>query len=138
MTFKPLPAGTRETLLQQEIARHVHQGYLVVSQTNHTAQLRRPKTFSCLWAALWFLFFGIGIVVYLIYYGAKRDDLVYVEIGIDGQVKRRGESSVSPLTWVVLGASVLLIACLGCGALGLIFNAIELPDATGLLLSIKL
>jgi hypothetical protein len=36
---------------------------------------------------LWLLVFGIGIVVYLIYYAAKRDEGRYVEVDEYGAVR---------------------------------------------------
>jgi capsule polysaccharide export protein KpsE/RkpR len=34
-------------------------------------QLVKPKKFSFIWALVWFLLFGIGLIVYLLYYGAS-------------------------------------------------------------------
>lgn len=79
----------RRAILQGVIAKFVRQGYRVVSQTDTTAQLVRPKRFSLLWAALWFLFFGIGLLVYLIYYMAKRDSQIYLGVDAYGKVIRR-------------------------------------------------
>jgi len=62
---------TPETL-QAEINQYVRKGYQVVSQTETTAQLVKPKRFSLVW---FFLFFGI---FYLPYYIAKRDKTVYL------------------------------------------------------------
>jgi len=40
-------------------------------ETGNTRFMPKPKQFSFLWALLWFLVFGIGIVVYLIYYASR-------------------------------------------------------------------
>ena len=91
MTITPPPmyAEKRRELLERAIAKYVSKGYLVVSRTDSTAQLRKPKTFSCLFASLWFLLFGIGIVVYLIYYAAKRDAIIYIEVNEIGAINVR-------------------------------------------------
>ena len=48
----------------------------------------RPKKFSFLWALLWFLLFGIGILVYVAYYLAKSDQTVYLEVDDAGKVRK--------------------------------------------------
>ena len=85
----PQPAEQRREILQQRINQYIRQGYRVVSQTDTTAQLIKPKQFSCLWATLWFLLFGIGILVYLFYYASKRDEQIYLEVDIYGGVTAR-------------------------------------------------
>lgn len=72
--------------LTKEIKKYVKSGYRVVNQTNTTAQLVRPKRFSCLWASLWFLALGIGLIFYLFYYKGKSDDIIYLEV-IDNKVR---------------------------------------------------
>lgn len=79
----------RRAILQRQIADLTRKGYRVVSQTDTTAQLVKPKTFSFLWAIIWFLALGIGLLVYLIYYWSKRDQTVYLEVDEKGNVKRR-------------------------------------------------
>lgn len=75
-----------DPLLAQEIQKYVRQGYRVVNQTNTTAQLVRPKKFSCLAATLWTLLLGIGLIFYLFWYASKKDDTVYLQV-IDGKIK---------------------------------------------------
>ena len=78
----PSPVGMseRSRVLEEEVAQYMSDGFFVRQRTETTAQLVKPKKFSFLWALLWFLVFGIGIVVYLIYYAAKRDEGRYVEV----------------------------------------------------------
>lgn len=84
-----LPLEARKRILERQIAWWSGRGYRVVSRTDTTAQLTRPKQFSCLWATLWFLLFGIGLLVYVFYYMSKRDDVVYIEVDDWGKVRRR-------------------------------------------------
>lgn len=79
----------RRAILQREISGYVKKGFRVVSQTDTTAQLVKPKTFSFLWALLWFLLLGVGLLVYLIWYWAKRDETIYLEVDDKGRVKKR-------------------------------------------------
>ena len=84
---KPVSEAERSRELEEEIAQYIHDGYFVRHRSATTAQLVRPKKFSFIWALLWFLLFGIGIVVYLIYYAAKQDEGRYVEVDEYGAVK---------------------------------------------------
>ncbi len=66
--------------LKGQINIAVSRGYHVISQTNTTAQLFRKKSFSCLFATLSCFLFGIGFLIYLFYYLAKKDDTIYLDI----------------------------------------------------------
>ena len=84
---QPVPESERSRLLEAEVSEYMRSGFFVRHRTATTAQLVKPKQFSFVWALLWFLVFGIGIVVYLIYYAAKRDEGRYVEVDEYGAVK---------------------------------------------------
>ena len=79
----------RKEILDRAIARYSKQGYLIEKRTDTTAQLRRPKKFSCLAASLWTLLFGIGLIFYLFYYKGKEDDLIYLTIDEYGRLRKR-------------------------------------------------
>lgn len=74
-----------EDPLQVHIDWYVRQGYRVQSQTETSAQLVKPKAFSFVWALFWFLGLGVGVLIYLFYYAAKRDKTVYLSV-TDGVV----------------------------------------------------
>jgi zinc-ribbon domain len=81
----------RREILQAELRRYTRKGYRVVAQTDTTAQLVKPKTFSCLIAGVLLVFtFGTFLVLYLIWYLARKDKQVYLEIDEGGQVLRNG------------------------------------------------
>ena len=84
-----LSVDARRAILDRTIGGYSRHGYRVVSRADTAAQLIQPKKFSFWWALFWFLFFGIGILVYIFYYMAKRDKMVYLEIDPRGQVVRR-------------------------------------------------
>ena len=84
---EPISEAERSRELEEEIAHYMHDGFFVRQRSATTAQLVRPKKFSFIWALLWFLVFGIGIVVYLIYYAAKQDEGRYLEVGEYGAIK---------------------------------------------------
>lgn len=89
MSPQELSIEERTGILERHIGEWVKRGYQVVSRTDTTAQLVKPKDFNFLWAILWFLALGIGIVVYLLYYLAKKDRMIYLEIDLFGNVSRK-------------------------------------------------
>jgi hypothetical protein len=84
-----LPLDRRREILQREISSYARRGFRILSQTNTTAQLLKPKKFSFLWALLWFLLFGIGLLIYLLWYWSRRDETVYLEVTPTGRVLTR-------------------------------------------------
>ena len=79
-------------ILQEEIARRTARGFEIVSRTENEVQMRKPKRFSIGWALLWFLFFGIGLLAYLVYHWLKSEQLAYLRV-VDGELtvsERRG------------------------------------------------
>ena len=84
-----LPSDERRRILDHEIAGLVIQGHRVLSQTDTTAQLVRPKQFSFA-AALFFLVIGVGVglLLYVLYYLAKQDEAVYLNVTPGGRVRR--------------------------------------------------
>lgn len=66
--------------LKAQIRIAVEYGYQLTNQTSTTAQLIRNKKFSCLFASLGFLLAGIGAVIYVFYYLAKRDEVIYLDV----------------------------------------------------------
>ncbi len=73
--------------LSDQIHKYVRQGYRIMQQTEMTVQLVKPKRFRFLWATFWFLFLGIGLLVYIFYYLAKKDDILYLEMLQDGKIR---------------------------------------------------
>ncbi len=74
-----------DDILQDEIARRTAQGWEIVSRDPNEAQMRRPKRFSFGWALLWFLLFGVGLFVYLIWHWLKAEQLAYLRV-IEGKL----------------------------------------------------
>ncbi len=70
----PAPMGN----MDGRIAQYTMRGWQVVSRTAEGAQLRKPKTFSLVWSLAWFLLFGVGVLVYVFYYAAKKDEVIYL------------------------------------------------------------
>jgi len=77
----------RREILQQYIYAYIQQGYRVVSQTDTTAQMIKPKQFSLLAAIFWLFVFVIGLLIYIFYFMASGDQQMYLEVDLYGQVK---------------------------------------------------
>jgi hypothetical protein len=74
----------RRVALRAAIRMYAEDGYVVLSQTNTTAQLVRKKEFSSGLFLLGCLFFGIGFL-YLFHYALiEQDEHIYIEIEQDG------------------------------------------------------
>lgn len=89
----PLLPATRSAardILALEIQQYVQQGWRVVSQTETTAQLVKPKQFGCLAPTLFFFMCGVGLILYLIAYASEKDQTMYLEVLPDGTVRRNG------------------------------------------------
>ena len=80
--------ATDSAALQTQINEYVSDGYHVQSQTETSAQLLKPKVFSFVWAFIWFLLLGVGVLVYIFYYMSKNDQTVYLYVE-NGQVLKR-------------------------------------------------
>ncbi len=85
-SLTPLTIQARTFILNQAIQGYQKDGYRLVSSTETTAQLYKPKEFSCCLAVI-MVFLIIGIVLYLLYYLSKKDDSVYLEVDEYGRLR---------------------------------------------------
>jgi len=60
--------------IEERLAYYNRNGWTVHNESDERIYLIRKKEFSFFWGLLWFLFFGIGFIVYLIYYFSKSDE----------------------------------------------------------------
>lgn len=86
-----LPIEERAEILQIEINRYLQRGLKVLSQTQTTAQLVKPKKFSCLLATLGLLLFGVGFLIYIFYYASQKDTQLYIQVLDDGTILHNGQ-----------------------------------------------
>lgn len=85
-----LPLEERSAILEAQIRKYAMRGYVVRYKDATNAQMVKPKTFSFWWALVWLLTLGIGLVFYLLYYGAKRDHLLTLWVDEKGKVHAEG------------------------------------------------
>ena len=83
-----LQLSERSDILSNEINKYAGIGYRVVSRTETSAQLVKPKEFNFLAALLWFLLLAVGVIIYILYYLSKKDDTVYLMVSKNGKVTR--------------------------------------------------
>jgi len=79
----------RRAILDREIQSYVRKGYRVLSQTDTSAQLVKPKKFSLILAVLLLILMVLPFVIYLLMYVAAKDKTVYLSVDPDGKVTRR-------------------------------------------------
>lgn len=60
--------------IEERIAYYNNNGWDVQSEAEDRIYFIRKKEFSFFWGFLWFLCFGVGLVIYLIYYLSKSDE----------------------------------------------------------------
>jgi hypothetical protein len=78
--------SVRNKALEEAMREHEENGFHLERQGDFEAVMVKPKKFSFLWAIVWFLFFGIGILVYIFYYLAKSDERIRLEVNQEGRV----------------------------------------------------
>lgn len=113
-TVMSLGASQRSAALDAAIRQYVASGFRVVSQTPVTAQLVRPKQFSCAIATLSLLVFGVGFLVYVFYFAAMRDDVYFLTVDEAGTV--HATSNAQPQNTALLiaiGTLLLVFLCVG-------------------------
>lgn len=98
----------KSTTLDQAISNYVASGWILMSRNDNFAQLRKPKRFNWFWF-LWWLFFSmfalaLPVILYLIYYAVKKDEMVTLSIGNEGELLVNGQKPAlrpAPATAVV-------------------------------------
>jgi len=89
------PTLSNNMILDKVSALYMSEGYIVTLRTNTQLQLIRKKKFSLLWAVLWFLLWGVGLIVYIFYYISKKDEQVNITLD---EEKVKNKSSIQELT----------------------------------------
>ncbi len=87
VSVAPLIERQRQAL-QQTILYYTQHDWVVISQTDTTAQLLKPKRFSFFWAIVWALLI-IGIVIYLLYYITKSETHLYLYVDDNCDVRKQ-------------------------------------------------
>jgi hypothetical protein len=66
--------------LEVAVANYSAQGYYLVTRTDTSATMRKPKQFNVLIAILGFLFCVVGLVIYAIVYAMQSDQVVEIRV----------------------------------------------------------
>jgi magnesium-transporting ATPase (P-type) len=94
---KPTP---QEKILENAVLQYQAKGWILLSKTSRTAQLSKPKQFSWGWFIFW-LIIGLflillPLIIYLIYYWAKKNELVTLEVDEKGTLIINGVRPSAP------------------------------------------
>lgn len=109
-----LDINQRSAALDGAIRQYIAAGFRVASQTPVSAQLVRPKQFSCAIATLSLLVFGVGFLIYIFYFAAMRDDVYFLTVDESGNVQATSNAQPQNTALLVaLGALLLVVACAG-------------------------
>lgn len=103
---RTLSIDERRAKLQRSINWYSALGYRITTQLDTSAQMVRPKQFSCAIASLTFFCFGIGVLFYLFAYMAMSDSTVYIDVDEDGIVTYNGRVPAVPREGVPPGRSL--------------------------------
>ncbi len=116
----PISDTKRRQILQRELMNLSAQGYIIQYQSDTMAQLRKPKNFNYFVALLGLLFWGVGLILYLLYYAVQKDTLVSIEVDEYGNgifygdlVTKESQSTNKPTNWniaIIIGLIILVMA----------------------------
>ena len=70
------------------IQSYVKQGYIVMSQTDTSAQLVKRKKFSFLIAIIALCLAVFPFILYVLWYMAAKDETLYLVVEANGKVKK--------------------------------------------------
>jgi len=84
-----LSTEDRAAVLEREVQNYVKRGFRVMSRTDTTAQLVKPKHFSLIIALICFLLAVFPFILYLLIYMASKDETVYISVDDKGKISRK-------------------------------------------------
>lgn len=89
---KPVPVVLTETqrseMLDKIVLAYVRDGYRLASRTPTTAQLVKPKRFSCLLFLVLSLVILLPGLLYVLWFAVSKDKSVFLEVNPDGSIRR--------------------------------------------------
>ncbi len=93
LSNQALTIDQRRAILDEEVARWVRNGFQLVSRTDTTAQLIKPKKLSCgillLSLVLWLVLIGIFITAIILFaYFLGKPESIYLQVNEQGRIKR--------------------------------------------------
>lgn len=84
-----LSTEDRAAVLEREVQSYVKKGYRVMSRTDITAQLVKPKHFSFILAIILLIIMVLPFFLYLLWYLAAKDQTVYLSVDDKGKISRK-------------------------------------------------
>lgn len=84
----------RQAVIEVIVEYLVRRGFRVYAQTEHSAQLVRPKEFSFLLALLLLLLYVFPLAIYLLYFFAQKDETLYLVVDEQGLLSATDQDGV--------------------------------------------
>ncbi len=78
MSIRQVVVASTEDM-ESTITTYLNKGYVIGNRTAKKVSLQKEKKFSVMWAVIGFLFCGLPLIIYLIYY-ATQPDVQVVEL----------------------------------------------------------
>jgi uncharacterized membrane protein YgdD (TMEM256/DUF423 family) len=102
----------RNATLNRAVAEYQMSGWVLISNSNGVAQLKKTRSFN------WLAFLGglvlivIGAIFYLIYYFVNKEKVITLTVDEDGSLRRSGGNNWSTLVLIVVLLLILFFACM--------------------------
>jgi hypothetical protein len=84
----------RKAILEWTIANYLRVGYRVVTQTETSVQMVRPKQFDGCTAVVLLLIMVLPFIIYLLYYLTQKDETEYIVVDKQGNITATNENGV--------------------------------------------
>ena len=110
--------------LKAQIKELVEHGYTVTLQDSSSAQLVRKKSFSCLFALI------TGVIPYALYYMAKNDYTVYLDLDSQHPDPRGTTKEPSQMMLLLKVCGLIFIALISVGAIVGFIEGMNEQDGT--------
>ena len=85
----------RMEILDREISGYTGRGFRLQSRSDTSAQLVKAKSFNLFWALV-FLFTGIGLILYVLYYWSKKDEILFIQVDPYGRIVDSSGNVIHP------------------------------------------
>ena len=88
---KPFSDDQAVELLDEAVEGYTSQGWVLVSQNQRMAQLKKPKVFNWMWFIVWFvtgfMTAFVPLILFFISYAVKKEPVITIKLTRDGQIK---------------------------------------------------
>jgi len=115
--LKTTPAGPtlvvnpHLTLLNQAVAEYQMKGWILISNTNGVAQLKKVKHFNWLDFFVLLLLFGLGLL-YLVWYAVNHEKIITLTVDAEGKLKKKTDKHLTTTIALLVFIAITIVLCL--------------------------